>query len=314
MAQSTAANKEIYLYKHHILCHGHKNYDRGSMSKQDAVKPQKDGPDYRFPHATIDGIQIGYPLRDTRENLKVIKTTLQSEDGLRVVEIYTNDTHGSGHFNVPFLLSLTGNQRHFLVTEVNRLRSKPTINRKHDDEQIQDHTILQRGMVIEKDARGKIMSAHVPAPFIIDQLLEHGVIDREQHWHAEQFVAMRKVFLRPVETIKTVMTYQSEPDAQPPAKYPIADNDYLIVLRDMRHEWHKRIVTVAIETEFNLSALEQLIFADDPEAQATKQNQVSNAFWSLTYAINRLLDKKKEAEDAKKVVARSEDSCESLRD
>lgn len=40
--------------------------------------------------------------------------------------------------------------------------------------------------------------------------------------HAEMFVAMRKVFLRPVGTYKTVTAYQSDNDAVHPAKYPIS--------------------------------------------------------------------------------------------
>src|SRR5262249_5087404 len=69
-------------------------------------------------------------------------------------------------------------------------------------------------MVIEKDAAGRIVSAFVPSPFIIDQLLEHEVIDREQHGYEIHFVAMRKVFLRGVATYKTVALYQS-PDNEP---------------------------------------------------------------------------------------------------
>jgi hypothetical protein len=181
-------------------------------------------------------------------------------------------------------------------------------------QELQEHTIRARGMIVERDARGRITSAYVPNPFIIDQLLEHGVIDREQHWHAEQLVAMRMVFLRPVATLKTVTTYQSDSDGRPPAKYPIADNDYLIVLRDMRHDWQKQIVQIAVEAEFNLAVFEKLAFDPDPEAQERKRNHVSNAFWSMTYAINRLLEAKQaamEAEERKKVLARGENPCDS---
>lgn len=170
-----------------------------------------------------------------------------------------------------------------------------------DDREIQEHTIRQLGLVVERDGRGKIISSYRPNPFVIDRLFEMGIIDREQHWHAEQFVAMRKVFLRPVATLKTVTVYHSDADPSPPAKYPIADNDCLIVLRDMSHEWQKQIVRLATDDHFDTSA--DALFAIAPP-------RISDAFWAMTYAINRLLDPKKAADDAKKVVARTNGSCE----
>ena len=183
-----------------------------------------------------------------------------------------------------------------------------------EGEELQAHTIRQRGMVVERDASGKIISAYVPSPFLIDQLLEHGVINREQHWHAEQLVAMHRVFLRPVATFKSVTAYHSDGEANPPAKYPIADNDYLIVLRDMRHEWQRQLIRIALEAEFNLRTLETLVFDSDPDTQEKKRNHVTNAFWALTYAINRLLEAKQKAaeaeEERKKLLARINNQCD----
>jgi hypothetical protein len=170
---------------------------------------------------------------------------------------------------------------------------------RDDGDEIQTHTAEKRGMIIERDARGKPISITVQSPFVIDRLFEFGIIDREQHWHAEQFVAMRKVFIRPVGSYKSVCSYQQPEQGHPPAKYPIEDNDYLKVLRDIRHKWQQDIVRLAAEDDEGADAL----MAYDPA-------KLSNAFWALTYAINRLLDKKKEVEDAKKAVARANDPCD----
>ncbi len=104
-------------------------------------------------------------------------------------------------------------------------------------EELQEHTIRQRGMVIEYDARGRQISIRIPNPFIIDELLSRGIIDREYS------TGMRAV-RRHAEGIPPPGRHDQDghnlPVGQrwsPAGQVPlIADNDYLIVLRDMRHE------------------------------------------------------------------------------
>jgi hypothetical protein len=189
---------------------------------------------------------------------------------------------------------------------------------EQDDGEIQEFTIRQRGMIVERDARGRIISAYVPPPLLIDQLFEHGIIDCEQHWHAEQFITMHRVFLRPVATFKMVSAYAQSDDGAPVIKYPIADNDYLIVLRDIRHEWQRLVIKRAIEEDYDIRIMYELLEKQESgeftrEAEG-KRNRVSNAFWALTYAINRLLEKKEKAKEAeeerKKVLARGEKPCD----
>lgn len=60
-------------------------------------------------------------------------------------------------------------------------------------------------------------------PCVIDELLSRGIIDREQHWHAEQLIAMHRVFIRRVGMLKTDTMYQSDSDGAAFAKYPVSE-------------------------------------------------------------------------------------------
>jgi hypothetical protein len=173
-----------------------------------------------------------------------------------------------------------------------------------DDEVIQEFTALRLGMVIERDAAGRIVSAYVPNPFIIDQLLEQDIIDRDQHRYAIHFVAMRKVFLRGVATLKTVAMYQS-PDTEPvtPPRFPIEDNDYLKVLRLIRHAPHRDVITEAVDDYADATTLYHLI---------AMRARVRDAFRALTVAVQQLWDQKEAAIEAEqKVLALDEKLCQS---
>jgi hypothetical protein len=163
-----------------------------------------------------------------------------------------------------------------------------------DDEIIQEFTALRRGMVIRRDAAGRPTSITVAKPLLIDQLLEREIIDDKQHWHARQLLVMRTVFLRPLAMGRhmEITAYSPSDDTTEPPKYPIEDNDYLKVLRDMRHRWQQEIVTEACDDNGDTVILNHLI--------AIPRQKVCDAFDAMSRAINRLIDKKEAAEEARK--------------
>jgi hypothetical protein len=179
---------------------------------------------------------------------------------------------------------------------------------------ISEETAKRRGMVYTTDARGRVTSARLPRPFLIDELLERGIIHPDAHYYGAQFLAMRKLFLSPVSG-KAVMLRIQPSDGTPPPEFPIEDNDYLKVLRRMRHRAHQELVADVCNEELSpivFYEFARLWTATDPtpaEADRRKRQaaDVRAAFEAMQNAVIALWEQKKQAKEAEQKRRENED-------
>jgi hypothetical protein len=180
-----------------------------------------------------------------------------------------------------------------------------------DDGIVQEFTAIARGMSYAVDDKGRVVTAELAKPFVIDQLFERQIIDRDQHFYAIHFMAARKVFLRDAGTFRTNTFYDAPGETPPGPKYPIEDTDYLKMLRAMPLEKQRLIV---------MEACDDLADSGTTHRLAMIHPMVRDSFRALAVAVQMLWDKK-EAEieaqhkaaddDRKKMLARSREVCES---
>lgn len=145
----------------------------------------------------------------------------------------------------------------------------------------------RRGMDVTTDPVGYINSARVPHPFLIDLLLEREMITHEHHFHAMQFLMMRRLFLKDVSVRVGMLRIKSDGDEPGTAATPIPmeDTDYLRVIRGMRNQKQKEVVMAVCMEEADAERL----YPQLERMEAT----VHMAFGNLADIVKDLVSKRR---------------------
>lgn len=148
---------------------------------------------------------------------------------------------------------------------------------------VPEHVAIRRGMVYSKDRHGKICSAEIEAPFLLDQLYNHRVIAADHHFCGVQLMTMRKLFLAPVG-MKVGMLLVKRDDEQAENKpIPMEDSDYLRVLRGVKSLASQRLLREICDEEANPALY---------PAYGRMGHSVISAFDALCEAVDALWDEK----------------------